>query len=193
MACRLFGAKPLSEPVLPHRQLHIKDYISVKFYLRFKSFYSEKCAWKCLPKWRPFYPGRDEIKSLLACSVGYCDSCFVWVTVITPEWYQPAVSFDYYYIFQEENHHRTPCFPRQRDVIVSRFSQYFDTMAVITSNPKMQQLIFHDWRSRYTPDHVVHSSSFSQDIFPGTNLRFGGVYMRVVHPLNALKTKAASR
>ena len=34
MACRLFGAKPLSEPILPYCQLDHEEHISVKFYLK---------------------------------------------------------------------------------------------------------------------------------------------------------------
>ena len=47
MACRLFGAKPLSETMLPYCQLDPKEHISVKFYLKFKSFDLRKCTWKC--------------------------------------------------------------------------------------------------------------------------------------------------
>ena len=47
MACRLFGAKPLFEIVLPFCQLDPKEHISMKFYWTFKSFYSRKCSWKC--------------------------------------------------------------------------------------------------------------------------------------------------
>ena len=47
MACRLFGAKPLSEPMLPYYQLDPKEHISVKFHLKFKSFHSRKCTWQC--------------------------------------------------------------------------------------------------------------------------------------------------
>ena len=36
MACRLTGAKPLSEPMLPYCQLDHKEYISVKFHLKLK-------------------------------------------------------------------------------------------------------------------------------------------------------------
>ena len=36
MACHLFGAKPLSEPMLPYCQLDHKEHISVKFYSKFK-------------------------------------------------------------------------------------------------------------------------------------------------------------
>ena len=38
MACRLFGTKPLSDPILPYCQLHPKEHISVKFSLKFKVF-----------------------------------------------------------------------------------------------------------------------------------------------------------
>ena len=38
MACRLFGAKPLSEPMLPYCQLDAKEHTSVTFYLRFNIF-----------------------------------------------------------------------------------------------------------------------------------------------------------
>ena len=47
VACRLFGTKPLSKPMLPYCQLVAKEYISVKFYLKFQSFHSRKCTWKC--------------------------------------------------------------------------------------------------------------------------------------------------
>ena len=40
MACHMFGAKPLSEPMLPYCQLDPKEHISVKFPLKFKSFHS---------------------------------------------------------------------------------------------------------------------------------------------------------
>ena len=63
MACRLFGAKPLSEPMLPYCQLNPKEHISVKFYLKFKSFHLRKCTWKCrLPKWWPFCLGLNVLK-----------------------------------------------------------------------------------------------------------------------------------
>ena len=40
MAFLLFGAKPLSEPMLPYCQLDPTEHISVKFYSKFKSFHS---------------------------------------------------------------------------------------------------------------------------------------------------------
>ena len=46
MACRLFGAKPLSEPMLPYCQLDPMEHISVKYCLRFKRFHSRKCTSK---------------------------------------------------------------------------------------------------------------------------------------------------
>ena len=47
MACRLDGAKPLSELMLTYYQLDPKEHISMKFYLKFKCFHSRKCIWKC--------------------------------------------------------------------------------------------------------------------------------------------------
>ena len=47
MACRLFGAKPLFEPLLPYCQLDPKEHILVKSHLNFASFHSRKCAAKC--------------------------------------------------------------------------------------------------------------------------------------------------
>ena len=47
MACRLFGDKPLSEPMLPYYQLDHKEHISVKFHSEFNSFHSRKYTWKC--------------------------------------------------------------------------------------------------------------------------------------------------
>ena len=46
MACRLFDAKPLSEPMLPYGQPDPEEHISVQFYLKFKSLHSRKSAWK---------------------------------------------------------------------------------------------------------------------------------------------------
>ena len=51
MACRLFGAKPYSKPMLG--------------YSKFEIFHSRNCIWKCfLPKWQPFCPGAVEFKKL---------------------------------------------------------------------------------------------------------------------------------
>ena len=62
MACRLFGAKPLPEPMLVYCQLDSWEQVSVKFESEFYHFHSRKCIWKCLlPKWWPSCPGRDEL------------------------------------------------------------------------------------------------------------------------------------
>ena len=62
MACRLFGAKPLPEPMLAYCQLDSWEQISVKFESEFYRFDSRKCIWTCrLPRWQPFCPGWDEL------------------------------------------------------------------------------------------------------------------------------------
>ena len=56
MACRLFGTKPLPEPMLTYCQLDSWEQISVKFESEFCHFHSRKFIWKCcLPKRRPFF------------------------------------------------------------------------------------------------------------------------------------------
>ena len=47
LARRLFGAKPLSEPMLSYCHLDHKERILVKFRLKFKSFHSRKYTWNC--------------------------------------------------------------------------------------------------------------------------------------------------
>ena len=62
MACRLFGAKPLPEPMLAYCQLDYWEHISMKFEFEFYHFHSRKCNWKCcLSKWWPFFPGGNEL------------------------------------------------------------------------------------------------------------------------------------
>ena len=46
MACRLFGAKPLSKPMLRYCQLDTKEQSSVKFQSKCQVFHSWKCIWK---------------------------------------------------------------------------------------------------------------------------------------------------
>ena len=46
MACRLFGAKPLCEPMLSYCQLDTTEHISVKICIKQKSFHSSKCTSK---------------------------------------------------------------------------------------------------------------------------------------------------
>ena len=61
MACRLFGAKPLPEPMVVYCQLDSWEQVSVKFESKFYHLHLIKCIWKGrLPKWRPFCPGVDE-------------------------------------------------------------------------------------------------------------------------------------
>ena len=63
MACRLFGAKPLLEPMLAYCQLDPWEQISVKFESKYKTFHSEECIWKCrLWNWRTFCPGVRWVK-----------------------------------------------------------------------------------------------------------------------------------
>ena len=66
MACRLFGAKPLPEPMLVYCHLDTWEQVSVKFESELSHFHSWKCIWKCcLPKERPFCPGGDGLRSLM--------------------------------------------------------------------------------------------------------------------------------
>ena len=56
MACRLFGTKPLSEPV-PN---------FIEFQSNYNTFYQLKCIWSA--KWRPFSPRGDELIFPLPCT-----------------------------------------------------------------------------------------------------------------------------
>ena len=47
MACVLFGAKPLSQPMLDYCWLELSEQIAVKFELKLLSFHSKWCTWKC--------------------------------------------------------------------------------------------------------------------------------------------------
>ena len=62
MACHLFGAKPLPEPMLVYCQLDSWQQISMKFMPEFYHFHWRKCIWNCRLPWRPFCPGGDELK-----------------------------------------------------------------------------------------------------------------------------------
>ena len=44
--CHLFCSMPLSEPMLTYCRLDHKEHISMKFYWKFRNFYSRKCIWK---------------------------------------------------------------------------------------------------------------------------------------------------
>ena len=47
MACRLFGAKPLPEPMFNNCHLDPKEQTSVKFKSKYKTFHPRKYIWKC--------------------------------------------------------------------------------------------------------------------------------------------------
>ena len=62
MACRLFGAKPLPEPILVYCYLDSWEQISMKFEFEFYNIYSRKCIPDCCrPRCQPFCPGGDEL------------------------------------------------------------------------------------------------------------------------------------
>ena len=60
MACRLFGAKPLSEPMLGYCQLDPKVFSEIL--IKIQNFSFTKMHLKMLSaKWRPCCPGEDEL------------------------------------------------------------------------------------------------------------------------------------
>ena len=65
-ACRLFGAKPLSKPMLSNCQLNPWGQTSVKFFIKIQNFSFMKMHLKIsFAKWRPFCPGGDELRIML--------------------------------------------------------------------------------------------------------------------------------
>ena len=60
IACRLFGANPLPEPMLAYCQLDSWEQTSVKFESQLCHFYSKKFIWKC--RLSKFSPGGDKLK-----------------------------------------------------------------------------------------------------------------------------------
>ena len=65
MACRLFGAKPLPEPMLVNWALNWGQ-VSVKFKLDFYHFHTRKYICKCrLQKWRLYCPEGGELSLLV--------------------------------------------------------------------------------------------------------------------------------
>ena len=61
MAWRLFGAKPLPEPMLAYCQLVYWEQIAVKIESEFYHFHPRQRIWKCrLPERWPLCPGRDS-------------------------------------------------------------------------------------------------------------------------------------
>ena len=62
MACRLFGAHPLPEPMLAYCQLDPWEQILVKLESKYRSFHSWKCIWICrLRNGDRFVPGANEL------------------------------------------------------------------------------------------------------------------------------------
>ena len=61
MACCLFGAKPLPEPMLAFDQLESWEQISVKFEFEFYHFHSRKCIWKCCLRMAAILSRGDEL------------------------------------------------------------------------------------------------------------------------------------
>ena len=64
MACRLFGAKPLSKPMMSYCQLDPREQTSMKFQSKYKTFIHEMHMKITSVKWRPSCPGGDELSSL---------------------------------------------------------------------------------------------------------------------------------
>ena len=81
MACRLFGAQPLPEPMLAYCQLDSWEQLSVKFKSEYCHFHSRKCIRNCrLPKWRPFCPDGKGLNKVLH-KISTCTApCF-------PDWF----------------------------------------------------------------------------------------------------------
>ena len=46
LACRLFGTKPLPEPMLTYGKLDTQEQTAAKFESKYKTFHSWKCIWK---------------------------------------------------------------------------------------------------------------------------------------------------
>ena len=65
MACRLFGAKPLSKPLLGYCQLDPKEQIQWSFNQNTKLFIHENASEISSAKWWPFCPGGDGLKNAL--------------------------------------------------------------------------------------------------------------------------------
>ena len=68
MACRLSGAKPLSEPMLTYCRLEPKEHISIEFYLKFEKFHSWNPFEHVVREIRPFYPGGRWVNNISAIS-----------------------------------------------------------------------------------------------------------------------------
>ena len=86
MACRLDGAKPLSEPMLTYCQLDPKEHISMTYCLKLKYFHSRKCVWTCrLRNGGHFVQGR-WVKDVVVCRMAAILSQSQPVTMPTLQW-----------------------------------------------------------------------------------------------------------
>ena len=88
MACRSFGAKPSSEPMLGYCQFDPKEQTSVKFPSKYKTFHSRKCIWKyhfcdmavilSTGRWVKCFIGNDSIPvhtiAYICVATHYCPS-----------------------------------------------------------------------------------------------------------------------
>ena len=76
MACRLFGAKPLSKPMLGYCQLDPEEQTPVKFQSTYKTFHLRKCIKRSSAKWRPSCPRRDALsRSRINMGSEFCHNC----------------------------------------------------------------------------------------------------------------------
>ena len=94
MACRLFSAQPLPEPILTYYQLDPQEQISVKFKSTHKTFHSRKCIWKCCLWDGCHFVQGDELESpclswrgstLISYSVWKNDWKFYYMFIIRPK------------------------------------------------------------------------------------------------------------
>ena len=119
MACCLFSAKPLSEPMLTYWQLKPQEHISMEFYLKFKHFNSMKwfhvviCGmifmclgikhmpaslvinslWPADAIW--LYLSGSTLAQIIACCLmtpsHYLNNCWLWISRVV--WHSPESNF----------------------------------------------------------------------------------------------------
>ena len=92
MACRLVGAKPLSETMLDYCQLDAYEQTSVKFDLKFIHFQTRKCIWKCrLKNGGDFAPADNIVPNFYSLASGQCEgnskNVFFIIRIISYCWY----------------------------------------------------------------------------------------------------------
>ena len=79
MACRLFGAKPLSKPMLGYCQWDPQEQTSIEIRIEVQTFsFTEMYMKISSAKWWPFCPGRDELITcgVVRCGVVWCVCVF---------------------------------------------------------------------------------------------------------------------